>query len=78
MKEEIWKPIKEYEGMYEISNNGRIKSLNRINEKGRFIREKIMKTPKNGKYSVVSLSKNNKSKNYYVDKLLFEYFIKED
>ena len=37
MKEEKWKPIIGYEGLYEISNNGRIKSLNRINEKGRFI-----------------------------------------
>ena len=77
MKEEKWKPIIGYEGLYEISNNGRIKSLNRINEKGRFIRERIMKTPKNGKYAVVSLRKNNECKNYYVDKLLFEYFIKE-
>ncbi len=25
--EEIWKPIKDYEGLYEISNLGRVKSL---------------------------------------------------
>ena len=26
---EIWKPIKDYEGLYEISNLGRVKSLPR-------------------------------------------------
>ena len=26
---EIWKPIVEYEGLYEVSNLGNIKSLNR-------------------------------------------------
>ena len=28
MEEEVWKPIKDYEGLYEISNLGRVKSLN--------------------------------------------------
>lgn len=28
-KEEIWKPIPGYEGMYEVSSEGRIKSLER-------------------------------------------------
>ena len=27
---EIWKPIKDYEGIYEISNLGRVKSLIRL------------------------------------------------
>ena len=27
--EEIWKPIKGYEGLYEVSNLGRVKSLKR-------------------------------------------------
>ena len=27
MEEEVWKPIKGYEGLYEISNLGRVKSL---------------------------------------------------
>ena len=28
-KEEIWKPVKGYEGFYEVSNLGRIRSLDR-------------------------------------------------
>lgn len=26
---EIWKPVKGYEGLYEVSNKGRVKSLKR-------------------------------------------------
>ena len=29
-EEEIWKPIKNYEGLYEVSNMGRVKSLGRV------------------------------------------------
>ena len=28
MEKEIWKTIKNYEGLYEVSNLGRVKSLN--------------------------------------------------
>src|SRR5687768_17537649 len=28
-EQEVWKPIKGYEGLYEISNQGRVKSLER-------------------------------------------------
>ena len=28
MEEEIWKPIKDFEGYYEVSNIGRVRSLN--------------------------------------------------
>ena len=77
MKEEIWKDIKDYEGIYQISNLGRIKSLMRINETGRFLRQRIMKISKNGNYDVVSLRKNGKDKIYYLGKLMYEYFIKE-
>ena len=27
--EEVWKPIKGYEGLYEVSNYGRVRSLDR-------------------------------------------------
>ena len=28
--DEIWKPIKNWEGYYEVSSKGRVRSLNRI------------------------------------------------
>lgn len=37
--EEIWKPIKGYEGLYEVSNLGRVKSLKRWHHQ----REQILK-----------------------------------
>lgn len=30
MEEEIWKPVSNYDGLYEVSNLGRVRSLNRI------------------------------------------------
>ena len=30
MMEEIWKPIKGYEGIYEVSSYGRVRSVERI------------------------------------------------
>lgn len=30
--EEVWKPIKGYEGLYEISSTGRVKSFHRSKE----------------------------------------------
>lgn len=75
MKKEIWKPIIEYEGIYEISNFRKIKSLKRFSVTGRLLREKQMKFSKNGKYEVVQLvDKNGKPKIHYVDKLMFQHF----
>lgn len=67
MKEEIWKDIPEYEGLYQISSLGRVKSLSRRKvdtwNRNRLIKEKILKQSKNRDgYLQVTLSKNNKSK----------------
>lgn len=45
MSEEIWKDIKDYEGYYQISNKGNVKSLARtVNKHGMaYIRERLMK-----------------------------------
>ena len=34
MEEEIWKDIPGYEGYYQVSNMGRVKSLNRLKQCG--------------------------------------------
>jgi len=47
MEEEIWKSIKGYEGLYEVSNLGNVKSLSRLtyNGKGEFkTKERPIKT----------------------------------
>ena len=47
MKKEIWRDIAGYEGLYQVSNMGRVKSLERIitrkNGKKQTIRERILK-----------------------------------
>lgn len=73
MKEaiEIWKDIPEYEGLYQASNMGRIKSLKRPYR----VKEKILKPAiiRNG-YYIVSLCKNLKVKHYMVHRLVWEAF----
>ena len=68
---EIWKEIKDYEGIYEISNLGNIKSLKRKGTNG-----KIMCYFDNGMgYLRVKLTKNNKSKSLLLHKIIANSFI---
>ena len=71
MKGEIWKPVRNYEGLYEVSNLGRVKSLN-YNKTGK---ERIMKSYDNGKgYLKVQLFKEGKDKGYYMHVLVATAF----
>jgi hypothetical protein len=78
---EIWRDIEEYKGYYQVSNLGRIKSLDRIiSHKGhatQYIKGKLCngKIIKAGGYVVVSLSKNNKGKWIKIHQLVAKTFI---
>ena len=69
---EIWKDIKDYEGLYMVSNWGRVKSMN-YSHSGK---EKILKTGtyKSG-YLYVVLYKNNKRKHFSIHRLVAEAFL---
>ena len=56
---EEWRDIKGFEGLYQVSNYGRIKSLKRILIDGRIWYERIMKTPLSAGYPSISLRKDN-------------------
>ena len=72
MEEEIWKPIKDFEGYYEVSSLGRVKSLN-YRGTGK---EKVLKNIEEYKgYLIVNLTKNGKQKSFYVHRLVAEAFI---
>lgn len=72
MEKEIWKPIKDFEGYYEVSNIGRVRSLNYK----RTGKEKILKnTESNDGYLIVGLTKNGKRKQFKVHRLVAEAFI---
>lgn len=68
---EIWKDIKGYEGKYQISNLGRVKSLNYNNTK----KEKIIKSEITKGYVRYRLSKNKKLKRFLAHRLVAEAFI---
>ena len=73
MEKEIWKDIIGYEGLYQISNFGQLKSLSRKSN-GEF--GKIRKPENNGRgYLSISLSKNSKSKHFYIHRLVAKAFI---
>lgn len=76
MKEaiEIWKDIPEYEGLYQASNMGRIKSLERIDALGHRLKEKILKPQINRRYYKVCLCKQSIKKTYRVHRLVWEAF----
>lgn len=79
--EKIWKDIKGYEGLYQISNLGRVKSLKRKVYAGRntlrWQDERILSNNKtNGHgYKIVALSKENRSQNKYIHRLVAEAFL---
>lgn len=76
MKEaiEIWKDIPNYEG-YQVSNLGRVKSLERIDARGHKRKEKILKTARDRYgYYQVGLCKNSIEKKYLVHRLVWIAF----
>lgn len=77
---EIWKPIMGYEGVYEISNHGNVKSLDRWVKTGRGglqFREGKMLKPKIDKYGYLTLGlcKKGKSKWFTIHRLVAIHFI---
>lgn len=69
---EIWKPIKDFEGLYEISNLGKVKSLCAVRWKREMIRN--LAKDKDG-YLTVNLKKNGKYYCKKVHRLVAEAFI---
>ena len=68
---EEWRDIEGYEGLYQISNKGRVKSLNyRMTRK-----EGILKPNDTQGYLQIRLCKNKNHKHYYVHRLVADAFI---
>lgn len=68
MQEEIWVPVIGYEGLYEVSNIGRVKSII-------FEKHKILKQSYRGEYAKVVLYISGKKKDFMVHVLVSLCFI---
>ena len=80
--EEVWKDVEGFKGYYQVSNKGRVKSVDRVvsyeNEFGTFdrkIKSRILTPAQTTGYQVVSLYKNKKRTMKYVHRLVAKAFI---
>lgn len=81
MLKEIWRDVKGYGGIYQVSNFGNIRSLDRrvVNHKGgttRILHGIVMKPWDNGNgYLVATLNCEGKRRNCYIHRLVAETFL---
>lgn len=75
--QEIWKQVKGYEGLYEVSNLGNVKrvgSFRGVNKK--YLNGHFLTPVDNGKgYFRIKLTANNKSKRVMLHRIIAEAFI---
>lgn len=81
--EEIWKDIDGYEGIYQVSSHGKIKSLDKIINGGgarQYIRKGRIRKPVSTEkgYLRVLLTNNGKRKGYFVHRLVALAFLAKD
>ncbi len=78
---EVWKDIEGYEGLYQVSNLGRVKSLQRLLNTTRYsnrtCKERVLKPlkSKQSKYYSVSLYKSSKQKVVHIHRLVAISFV---
>ena len=79
MENEIWKPIDGYEGLYLVSNTGKIKTLSRPvkcrKNSDRILSERILSPILRKGYFAIGLSKDNNFKRYSLHRLIAIAFI---
>lgn len=74
--EEVWKDIEGYEGLYQVSNLGNVRSLDRVIDKNHVVKSRVLKKQRDKKgYCTVGLSKNGKPKMKKVHRLVANAFL---
>lgn len=67
----VWKDIEGYEGLYQVSNYGQVRSLDRVDMRGHSLKGKVLKVRNDTKgYLLVNLSKNGEKKTFNVHRLV--------
>lgn len=78
---EKWKPVKGYEGFYEVSDEGRVRSLDRYTRNSRngnftrFVKGRVKKQSNRGGYLCVTLNRDGKYKTVLVHRLVALAFL---
>lgn len=74
--EERWLPVPGFEGAYEVSDQGRLKSLSRLLRSGRTCRERIINGSLNGAgRRVVTLNQDCRKRCCFIYQLVVEAFL---
>lgn len=74
--DEIWKDIRGYEGLYQVSNLGRVKGLARVSLDKRYLPDRILEgSVYSTGYIVVKLRVNGFAKRFSIHRLVAEHFI---
>lgn len=68
---EVWKDVEGYEGLYQVSSLGRIRSLDRVI----IVKGKIMSPVNRNGYSRIRLKKDGKGQNFSIHRLVASAFL---
>lgn len=72
MENEIWKNIEGYDGLYQVSNMGRVRSMGLDKwHRGRVLKQQLDSL---GRYFLVILRKNNRGNHHLVHRLVAQAF----
>ena len=82
MTKEIWKPVKGYGGLYEVSDLGNVRSLDRVVETSNGqVREyrgkELAKNPDKNGYLRARLARKGKQSIFFIHRLVLEAFVGE-
>ncbi|MCI0374689.1 NUMOD4 domain-containing protein [Lacticaseibacillus paracasei] len=73
---EVWKDVEGFEGLYQVSNMGRVRSLDRKDEIGRTVNERVLAGwYDNHGYRVVTLHRDGNTKKWRVHRLVAIAFL---
>ena len=73
---EIWKDVKGYEGLYQVSNFGRIRTPEKLSKNGHHLKNKYLKLLKNQYgYKYIGIHKNGVRSNRFIHRLVAQAFI---
>lgn len=75
-EKEIWKDIEDYKGLYQVSNLGRVRSLERVDSNGHSVKEKVLASfPNRNGYLKVNLYRDRNIKQVSVHRLVAAAFL---